>query len=67
MSQWASERSLQLSKFKRSLIMDCLSSDKKLNQWLCNLPSGYMFAYCRTKPFDGKSQLKLSIIKKEDL
>ena len=48
-------------------MMDCLSSDKKLNQWLCNLPSGYMFAYCRTKPFDGKDQLKLAIIKKEDL
>mgnify|MGYP003146813189 CR=1 FL=1 len=47
--------------------MDCLSSDKKLNQWLCDLPNGYMFAYCRTKPFDGKPQLKLSIIKKEDL
>jgi len=47
--------------------MECLSNDPKLNKWLCDLPSGYLFAYSRTKPFNGKDQLKLAIIKKEDL
>jgi len=43
--------------------MDCLSDDPKLNKWLCDLPSGYLFAYSRTKLFDGKPQLKLAIVK----
>ena len=47
--------------------MSCLSDDPKLNKWLCSLPDDYLFTYSRTKPFDDRNQLKLAIIKKEDL
>ena len=47
--------------------MGCLSEDPKLNKWLCDLPKGYLFTYSKTKPFDGRNQLKIAIIKKEDL